>query len=59
MLNETDAEYRASLGDKDDRKTYKKFMKQGGQRAFNRYQHDKVDDREDYKNRMKYGKHGR
>ena len=48
------AEYRASLD--DDRKTYKQFMKQGGKKAFDRYNQGKEDDREDYKRRMKYGK---
>lgn len=59
MINESDAEYRKDLGDKDDRQTYKKFMKQGGKRAFERHQHDKGDDKEEYKNRMKFGKHGK
>jgi hypothetical protein len=58
MLNERDTKYFAKLGDEDDRKTYKKFMKTGGKKAFNRYKDSQIDDREDYKRRMKYGKHG-
>lgn len=57
MLNERDAKYLIQLGDQDDRKTYKKFMKSGGKKAFDRYKDSQVDDREDYKRRMKYGKH--
>ena len=56
MLNERDTAYFAKLGDTDDRKTYKKFMKQGGKKAFDRYKDSQLDDREEYKNRMKYGK---
>ena len=53
-IEETTAEYRAGL--KDDRKTYKEFMKQGGKKAFDNYKAGQTDDREEYKRRMKYGK---
>ena len=58
-LNEIDQEYRIKLQDTDDRKTYAKFMKQGGKKAFNKHKIDSIDDREEYKNKMKYGKKGR
>lgn len=53
-LEESRGEYIAGL--KDDRKTYKEFMKKGGKKAFKKYQDSEEDDRETYKNRMKYGK---
>ena len=58
MLSERDEKYFAKLRDTDDRQTYKKFMKSGGKRAFDRHKDSKIDDREEYKNKMKYGKHG-
>lgn len=58
-IYEVDQAYRVKLKDKDDRKTYAKFMKQGGRKAFDQHKYDSVDDREEYKNKMKYGKHGR
>ena len=44
MLNERDTKYFAKLGDEDDRKTYKKFMKTGGKKAFDRYKDSQIDD---------------
>jgi hypothetical protein len=55
-IHEVDQAYRIKVKDKDDRKTYAKFMKEKGGKAFERYKLDAVDDREEYKNRMKYGK---
>ena len=57
-IHEVDQAYRNELKDLDDRKTYAQFMKQGGKKAFDNYKRGKVDDREEYKNRMKYGKKG-
>lgn len=57
-INEVDQKYRIKLRDKDDRKTYADFMKNKGKKAFNQYKYDSVDDREEYKKRMKYGKKG-
>lgn len=58
-IHEIDQAYRIKLRDQDDRKTYAKFMKQGGKRAFEKHKFDSIDDREEYKNKMKYGKSGR
>jgi len=56
MMNERDEKYLIKLGDEDDRKTYKKFMKTGGKKSFDRYKDSQLDDREEYKKRMKYAK---
>ena len=43
----------------DDRKDYAKGVKKYGSKKFSQFVSDAKDDREEYKNRMKYGKHGR
>lgn len=56
MCDNIEEAYNKKMRDKDDRKTYAKFMKEKGGRAWERHQYDMVDDRERYKNKMKYGK---
>ena len=57
-IHEIDQQYRIKIKDQDDRKTYAEFMKNKGKKAFDRYKLDSVDDREEYKRKMKYGKKG-
>jgi len=57
-IQEVDQAYKIRLKDSDDRKTYAEFMKKGGRKAFDNYKRDQIDDREEYKKRMKYGKKG-
>ena len=44
---------------KDDRKQYAKGVKKHGSKKFSNFIDDAKDDRDDYKEKMKYGKHGR
>lgn len=58
-IHEVDQAYKIRLKDGDDRKTYAEFMKKGGRKAFDNYKRGQIDDRKEYKDRMKYGKKGR
>ena len=45
--------------EKDDRKNYTKGVKKYGSKKFDSFMAQAKDDREEYKNRMKYGKHSK
>ena len=45
--------------EKDDRKTYTKAVKKHGVKKFDSFMSQAKDDRDEYKNKMKYGKHGK
>ena len=45
--------------EKDDRKNYAKGVKKYGSKKFDSFMTQARDDREEYKNKLKYGKHGK